>query len=107
MTNHTKPKTLDQMLDDIRRAAHAKGYTTKEIAVAIDTAMREFAVEREDIKFVLCVPKDSERYYHDDVETECAFCGVPIIHRPFMPKTAKKICLDCGGKLSEQEHHDN
>ena len=34
---------------------------------------------------VMCAPASMERIFDDDIETVCADCGAPIIHRPSAP----------------------
>lgn len=40
---------------------------------------------------VVCGP---ESHFADDVETTCS-CGARIVHRPYMPADAVKICMPC------------
>lgn len=37
-------------------------------------------------------------YFADDVKTVCA-CGASIVHRPWAPASATKICARCGAAL--------
>lgn len=37
-------------------------------------------------------------YFADDVKTVCA-CGAAIVHRPWAPAAAAKICARCGAQL--------
>jgi len=60
------------------------------------------AVECEKATFVVCVPA-AESKFMDNVHTTCAFCGAAIVHRPHVPKTPPKICLDCMLKLERRE----
>jgi recombinational DNA repair protein (RecF pathway) len=40
------------------------------------------------------------------VKTDCVACGRRIKHRPYMPATAKKICIECFGEMSEHEENE-
>lgn len=48
--------------------------------------------ECERATFVICGPTS---YFVDDVHTTCAFCEVPVVHRPYAPKAPPKICMRC------------
>ena len=56
--------------------------------------------ECEQTDFVICGPVS---FFDDDVHTTCAHCAAPIVHRPDVPKTPAKICLDCFKLQAEAE----
>ena len=33
--------------------------------------------------------------FTDNVETDCAWCGHRIFHRPYVPKRPPKVCFEC------------
>lgn len=47
--------------------------------------------------FVVCAPVG---YFEDDVQTVCAMCATPIVHRPSVPMAAPKICIGCAVKTA-------
>jgi len=38
-------------------------------------------------------------HFADDTHATCAECSAPIVHRPHLPKTARKVCIRCGYNL--------
>lgn len=50
---------------------------------------------------VVCLPGSKSQYFDDDVITKCEECLQTIHHRPYMPKTVKKVCIDCAIKLNK------
>ena len=46
--------------------------------------------------YCVCGPRG---YFRDDVHTRCA-CGAAIVHRPYVPASYVKICIDCFGARS-------
>src|SRR5438105_10664530 len=58
--------------------------------------------EAEQANYVICMPNGSGEYFNDDVRTTCALCARGIHHRPHVPKTPAKVCIDCALKLSEK-----
>jgi hypothetical protein len=67
--------------------------------------------EAENVDMVVCLPDSGPRYFDDDVTTSCAWCGIPIRHRPYVPKRPPKVCIHCAsastgrdkGKLPQDE----
>ncbi len=57
-------------------------------------------------EYVICMPDEGPAYFTDDVKTDCVACGRRIKHRPYMPATAKKICIECFGEMSEKEEQE-
>jgi hypothetical protein len=51
--------------------------------------------EAEQCDYVVCADAGTPTPFSDNVETTCAFCAKPVIHRPHAPKRPPKICLDC------------
>ena len=51
--------------------------------------------EAEAATFVVCMPVGTPSPWTDNITTSCAFCDRAIIHRPTVPKTPPKICIDC------------
>jgi hypothetical protein len=60
--------------------------------------------EAEEVEMVICMPDIGPRYFADDVRATCAVCGIPIRHRPHVPKRPPKVCLACAQQLIEKEH---
>ena len=54
-------------------------------------------------EYVICSLDEGPAYFADDVKTDCVACGRRIKHRPYMPATAKKICIECFAEMSEKE----
>ncbi len=42
--------------------------------------------------FVVCA---TTGFFDDDIHAACAHCGASIVHRPYVPPSPPKICLDC------------
>jgi hypothetical protein len=60
--------------------------------------------EAEEASLVVCMPDDGTRYFSDDVETTCAWCGRGIIHRPHVPAKPPKVCAPCvQASLTQQQ----
>jgi hypothetical protein len=58
------------------------------------------AEQAEPADLVACVTDETPSYFADDVHTVCADCGVPIRHRPHVPRRPRKVCLDCARKAA-------
>lgn len=56
--------------------------------------------ECEQATFVVCGP---ESHFADDVHTTCAYCQMPIVHRPYVPVTPPKICMRCMTRILKKE----
>jgi len=52
---------------------------------------------------IICMPDEGPAYFTDDVKTDCAVCGRRIKHRPYMPASVKKVCIDCFAIIAEKE----
>lgn len=59
--------------------------------------------EAEQCDMVVCMPNGGPRYFDDDIDTVCAKCGTPIHHRPHVPKTPPKVCIDCALIMSNED----
>lgn len=59
--------------------------------------------EAENVDVVICMPDGGTSYFTDDVRSHCATCGIPIRHRPHVPKRPLKVCFHCGLSMAEQD----
>ena len=64
-----------------------------EIAGVPATVVTDAEAEKAD--FVVCCRVGTPSVFDDDVAGTCADCGHAIFHRPHVPMTPPKICLDC------------
>lgn len=73
----------------------------------IDELLKNVSVvsqdEAENVDVVICMPDEGPSYFTDDVQANCATCGIPIRHRPHVPKRPPKVCIHCGLKMAEQD----
>jgi hypothetical protein len=51
--------------------------------------------EAEGAGAVLCLRIGDYTPFIDNVETNCAFCGTAIFHRPSAPVKPPKVCMPC------------
>ena len=58
--------------------------------------------ECEKATLVVCADA-SMSLYPDDVQTVCAWCRRPIVHRPYMPLTPPKVCMGCAELFAKAE----
>lgn len=54
--------------------------------------------ECEKADIAVCVTLGTPTPFRDNVLAICADCGTPIIHRPYMPKRPRKVCIKCVAK---------
>ncbi|HEU01315.1 hypothetical protein LCGC14_0795550 [marine sediment metagenome] len=57
--------------------------------------------ECEEADFVIC---GVDSFFDDDIHTKCSHCGAAIVHRPYVPKTPRKICVACCKLQMEAEN---
>jgi hypothetical protein len=63
--------------------------------------------EAEQADMVICLPDSGPRYFADDVRATCAICGIPIRHRPHVPKRPPKVCINCAqGEIEKDKEKD-
>ena len=51
---------------------------------------------------------ETEAMFSDNVHTTCSNCMRAIVHRPYMPKNVKKICIACAVEMAQADletHH--
>lgn len=52
--------------------------------------------ECEKADWLVCMRKGEEPGgFDDNVEDVCVLCGTAVVHRPYMPKAPKRICMKC------------
>jgi hypothetical protein len=56
--------------------------------------------DAEQADMVVCMPDEGPRFFPDDIITSCAMCGITIKHRPHVPKTPPKVCVNCAAIMS-------
>lgn len=60
--------------------------------------------ETEKAALVICVRVEDmpEGEFLDDILTVCGVCEEPIRHRPHVPKTPPKVCMQCAMEIMDQ-----
>ncbi len=64
--------------------------------IPIDIVSQE---EGEQADFAVCVLATVKTPYTDNLIGVCSACGKDVQHRPHLPKTPKKLCMDCATKF--------
>lgn len=53
--------------------------------------------------YMVCARAGTPTPFTDNLTGECIDCGCGLIFRPYMPKSVKRICLQCAVARTEAE----
>lgn len=57
--------------------------------------------ELKDADFCLCIPKAWESNFKDNLVDKCFFCKQEVYFRPYIPRSLKKVCMECADKVMD------
>lgn len=58
--------------------------------------------EAETADYLICL-REGPSQFTDNFKGVCCHCGAPIMYRWHAPRKPKRICLECGAKLANDE----